>query len=303
MAERTTVIATGGTIAWHAGRERMLTGAELAAAAGITAVDVVDVTAAPSWDLSVTDMEDIAAAVRAAIDGGSDAVVVTHGTDTMEETAWLTELTLGDARRRRAAVVFTGAMRFADHPTPDGPANLAGAVEHARRAAGRGLGVQVWLAERAHAARWARKVDAGALDAFDSGGRPESATAPPALQPRLNHAVTLLKVGPLARPTLPTDHAGVVLEGTGAAHVPSALHPAIEHLVAQGITVVLATRCRDVDRTDVAGSALLRAGDLTAEKAAVALMAALGNFDNADALRRWWSKAVEAGKSTSLPTT
>jgi L-asparaginase len=290
------MIATGGTIAWHSGLQRMLTGAELASSAGLASVDVVDVNAAPSWDLSVPDMEDIAGAVRTAIDEGADAVVVAHGTDTMEETAWLTELTLGGARRRRASVVFTGAMRFADHPAADGPSNLAAAVGQARRTAGRGLGVQIWLAGRSHAARWVRKIDASALDAFDSGGRPGSAPPPPAIHPRLNHAVTLLKVGALSRPLLPTDQAGVVLEGTGAAHVPSALHAAIEGLIGRGIPVVLATRCRDVERAGV-DSPLLHAGDLTAEKAAIALMAALGNCEHITALGALWSELLNAGKA------
>ena len=87
------------------------------------AVDVVvDLVPVPSWDLSVEDMASIAGQVRAAVEAGSEGVVVTHGTDTMEETAWLTELTLGAELRDRAAVLFTGTIHFADDPASDGPA-------------------------------------------------------------------------------------------------------------------------------------------------------------------------------------
>jgi L-asparaginase len=305
---RTTVIATGGTIAWHERDGRMLSGAELLTAAGQTADEVVELGPVPSWDLSVTDMAEIAGRVRRAVQEGSGSVVVTHGTDTMEETAWLTELTLGAPLRQRASVLFTGAMRHADDASPDGPANLAWALQAGREPATAGRGVQVAWAGRLHPARWVRKVDAAAAEPFSTGGR-RAAGEPPEPGPALNRNVAVLKVGPLARPPVPAGAAGVVLEGVGAANVPSLYHAVIGDLVEQGVPVVLASRCADVDRTRSAGAdttgsggaPVLHAGDLTAEKAAIALMVGLGRHPRLADLRVWWSALLAAGAAGPGP--
>lgn len=284
----TVVIATGGTAAWHAGEKRMLAGSELVTAAGVHIDEIVDLEPKPSWDLSSQDMEVIARSVTTAVDDGTRSVVVVHGTDTIEETAWLTELLLG-TRRDAVGVVFTGAMRFADHAEPDGPAHLREAVAVAQDVVGQG--VQLVFGGRRHAARWVRKADAGALDPFESGDHPVVTPAPPPGS-ALNHAVELLKVGPVSRPEIPDGVAGLVLEGVGAAHIPTAYHAGIEELVAEGVPVVLTSRCRDVERATREVEKVLWAGDLSPEKAALAMMVGLGGTSSSDELRRWWSQLV-----------
>jgi L-asparaginase len=91
-------------------------------------------------------------------------VVVTHGTDTLEETAMLCDLLYAG----EAPIVFTGAMRPASAPGADGPANLLDAVRVAGSVDALGLGVLVAFAGRIHAARAVRKVDSTAPDAFAS---------------------------------------------------------------------------------------------------------------------------------------
>jgi L-asparaginase len=290
----TVLIATGGTIAWDRDRGRMLSGAELASQAGLRFDKVIDLEAKPSWDLSIDEMWAIASAIRAAIDDGDFAVVVTHGTDTLEETAWLTDLTLGPQRRRHASVVFTGAMRFASDPEADGPANLDAALAIAEVAKGQNLGVQVAFAGRTHAARWVVKVDATGFDAFESADRPKSAPPPPSSRGALIREVALLKVGPVARPAIPNNIAGLVLEGTGTSHVPSVYHRAITDLVRRGIPVVVGTRVGDPG-APLTDQIILRAGDLTAEKATIALMVALGTTNDLDQLRTWWAELLFAG--------
>jgi L-asparaginase len=282
------LVATGGTIAWHEERGVMLSGDELASMSGCRFDEVLDVASKPSWDLSIGDMEGTAAAIRRAIDRGAEGVVVSHGTDTLEEAAWLADLTLGAERRARAAVVFTGAMRFADADGADGPKNIADAV--ALAGDGPGRGVQVVVAGRVHAARWVVKTDAQALDAFESFGMPAVAPAPP-LYRGLDRAVALLKVGPTAMPSLPTGLRGLVLEGTGVGHVPSVCHEEIQDLVQKGVAVVMASRSRGVS-TRVGDAGVLGAGDLTAEKAAVALMVALGSSRTVSELCAWWSELL-----------
>src|ERR1022692_3020025 len=140
------LITTGGTIAWSERDQRMLVGNELTRTANLDFDRITDLLAIPSWNLTITDMMAIARSVLAAIDSGHRSVVVTHGTDTMEETAWLTDLLLGPERRLTSRVLFTGAMRFSDNSDSDGPANLEYAIRQAMQIQYPDQGVQIAFA-------------------------------------------------------------------------------------------------------------------------------------------------------------
>jgi L-asparaginase len=318
---RVLLLATGDTIAYgrRDGRPAVLTAAELLAALPpdrFTAeVTPEDALTEPSWDMSSATMLALARRVRSAVlDDGYDGVVVTHGTDTVEETAFLTDLLAGPAAAR-AGIVFTGAVRRADEPSADGPRNLASAIAAARAPALRLAGAVVCANDDLHAARWVSEVDATSSDttraAFSSapfppvgrvvGGRVETVGTPPPRPPRARGEpasdVALIKTYPGMEPTLLTaavdaGAAGIVLEGTGPGNVPTSLLAAISDLTDWGIPVVIASRSRTggADGNGLAaGVGAFGARGLAAPKARLALMVALG-AGGADGARHWFGQ-------------
>lgn len=318
---RVLLVATGDVIAY--GQFGLRSAADLLAALppGKGTVEPVDVLTEPAWDMTSSTMLMLARTVRTAVlDDGYDGVVVTHGLDTIEETAFLTDLLVGPATGEndvRAGIVFTGAARRPDELAADGPRNLAAALVAARDPALRLAGVVVCVDDDLHAARWVTQVDATAVAGFSSapyppvgrvvgggaGARVEPLGTPPPRPPRAAGEpatdVALIRTYPGMEASVLTavvdgGAAGVVIEGTGNGNVPTSLLAAISDLTDWGIPVVIASRCRAGVTTDPAEGHFLAAAvgaisarGLAASKARLALMVALGSGSPAG-VRRWF---------------
>jgi L-asparaginase len=168
-AREVTVLAAGGTIAMTGdGRAvpQLDAAALVAAVPALADVPGLQARTLGTWPgvlVSAADALDIARAA-AAVAAGGRGVVVTHGTDTVEETALLCDLLHG----ADAPIVLTGAIRPASAAGADGPANLLDAVHAAGDPATAGLGALVAFAGELHAAREVRKVDSVSPRAFAS---------------------------------------------------------------------------------------------------------------------------------------
>jgi L-asparaginase len=317
------ILTTGGTIASlphpETGAKRpAVSGEELVASvpglADVADVQVEEVASHSSWNLTPADM--LAVARRAGellAEPDVDGVVVTHGTDTLEETAFLTDLTL----RSDGPVAVVGAMRSPDEPSADGPRNLLNAVLVASAPEARGAGAVVAMHDEIHAARWARKLDSGLGSAFRSPGRgaigrvtPESVELP-WVPPRgftidppeeFSHEVALVSTYPgmdgaaIEAMVEATGAAGLVVEGTGSGNVPGSAVDGVRSALESGLPVVLATRVpggatRSGYGSPGGGAAVrelgaVGAGPLSAGKARLLLMVLLASGLAGDAAAR-----------------
>ena len=180
MSRRLLLLATGGTIAGQASDPTRLNdytagvmaGDELLAAVpqlkGLATISLEQVANVDSADLLFEHWRALVGRIRAAFAADTElaGVVITHGTNTLEETAWLLELLIDDLR----PVVLVGAMRPATALSADGPLNLFQAVQVALSREARGHGVLVVMDGQIHAAQRVSKVATQGVGAFASPG-------------------------------------------------------------------------------------------------------------------------------------
>ena len=248
-------------------------------------------------------------------DPAVDAVVLTHGTDTLEETAFLLDLTLEGPK----PVVFCGAMRTVSQEGWDGPANLLGAVRTAVHPDSADRGVLIAVGGEVHAAAEATKWHAQSLRAFRSpqgplavfdggsvvyGRRPprRPALRAPRLVPEVDlHTMAAATDDALLRASLARGVRGLVLEATGAGNVPPSALPGLRAALAAGIPVVLVSRCAE-GRVQPAygyegGGQMLRelgvilGPELPGQKARIKLMVALGLTSDVARVRALFEEA------------
>lgn len=277
---RILVLGTGGTIAGAGGSA---TGAGYRAgglalealvahlgALGLAAELVPqEVARIGSQDIGFAEWRALHAACTAAMDDPAiDGIIITHGTDTAEETGLLLDLTLPTAK----PVVLVGAMRPADAVGADGMRNFANAVKVASDPAAAGRGVMLVMGDAVLAARDARKAATSAIDAFRTFPRGPLARVTPA---SLDWFGPAHRTGELARYPFPQElprvailtagagmdaqpveallgigAKGIVLAGMGQGNAPQVVVDALARAAASGVPVVRASRVDEglVDR-------------------------------------------------------
>lgn len=318
MKPRLLVLSLGGTITMMPSAEGGITpklGAEELVASVPALADAALIEARspfrlPSPSLTPEILVAVAAEINAAFADGVDGAVVIQGTDTIEESAFILDLLVeGDQ-----PVAVTGAMRGADAPGADGPANLLSAVRVAASPETRGLGTLAVLNYDIHAARFVQKSHTALPSAF--------------LSPLVGPIGTMIESRPAfyvhlkRNPHLPTDtgplppvalvkcpmgddtrllealvglgYAGVVIEGMGAGHVHADAAPVLGEL-AKAMPVVLASRVMTGPvftetygypgaEIDLIDRGLLTAGYLSGLKARILLSLALRAGSGREAL-------------------
>ena len=238
-------------------------------------------------------------------DRALQGVIVTHGTDTMEETAYFLHLTVKDER----PVVVTGAMRGPTAVSADGPANVISAARVAVSPGARAQGVLVVLNDEVHSARDVRKMDSNRVDAFRSEWGPVGL---------VDSDMVLMRHSVLTRHTtrseleLPTDSLpevpivadyagsdggvirelarrgvrGIVVQAFANGRASPGTTAAMREVAASGVPVALASRVPEGRVMTRDQGLVIAAGDLSPHKARVLLMLALGRSKDAAELQR-----------------
>lgn len=320
---RIALLATGGTIASRAATEGggyavALSGEQLVAM--VPALETIATVAAieqvaneDSSNISPDIWLRLAARTQHHLNQPDiDGVVITHGTDTMEETAYFLDITVDSEK----PLVLVGAQRPASDADTDGPRNLAGAFQVAGSTDAWGMGALVAMNEEIFAARDVAKMHTTAVQAFSSAAFGRLGT--------VHHGDVRFHRAPLRRIQLPRPSAlgrveivthyagadgavlralltcgtrpdGIVIAGSGAGNVSEKMYAAIVDAVAAGVTVVVSSRilAGPVKGLNVQpGSSLsleqagaLLARELTAQKARILLMVSLANGYGPEKLR------------------
>jgi L-asparaginase len=308
------LLATGGTIASRydpaLGRTVASQRAEdllemLPQVGSVAQIEVENFATIPSFDMSVQFAFGLTGRINEVLARTDVAgVVVTHGTDTMEETSYLTDLLLVSEK----PAVFTGAQRAHDDPQSDGPYNLLNSVRVAASPLARGLGAVVCFNGTFHAARDVTKVHASAVETFQSyehgalgevDGDKVVVHRRPVLRrsfqiDRLEERVELfrLSLGVDLRgleAAIERGIAGLVIEGFGRGNGPTRLTALVRLAIQKDILVLVTSRC-PAGRVeplyggggggrDLADAGAVFVGDLKGPKARLLLMVLLSNTE------------------------
>lgn len=316
---RIRLIFTGGTISMRdddgRGAVPVLSGEDLLrdvpGLSEFCEVEAYDFGQLPGPHMTPARMMDLSQLVQESVRDGFDAVVITHGTDTLEESAYLLDL----QHRSDTPVVIVGAMRTSNQLSWDGPLNLYQACQVAVDPKSHGKGVLVVMNSAVYAASEVTKTYTDALDTFQSPDRGSLG---------FFDGEELIYTRPIHRLCLPTEslagpvglvvasagdkgavidfmvdkgYKGIVIEALGRGNLPPLMADAAVQAIVQGVTVVLTSRCWGGRVSGTYGyegggarlmeSGLVFAPGLPGHKARILLMIALGAGLSAKDIRTW----------------
>ncbi|HXV61580.1 MAG TPA: asparaginase [Vicinamibacteria bacterium] len=314
------LLATGGTIAGGSGsslkaRDLMELLPELADVATVSVEDYSNIGSSrmtPELQFGLAQRVNELFATRRDLAG----IVITHGTDSLEETAFLLDLLVPAGR----PVVFAAAQRPARQSDTDGPRNLLNAIRLAAHPGVRDLGVLVTLNDEFHAARDVRKTHSIALNAFASPwvgplGQVDSGQIYLFHRParrlelsvaRVEPAVALVSLvagsdGSLIRHALESGAKGIVVEVFGRGNVPPEVAEAVGEAISKKVVVVYATRTgggRVALGREATEMGVVSAEDLDGLKARLLLVAALGTTRDRATIQSYFRRL--SGELTGL---
>lgn len=321
MKPRVAIFFTGGTISMSidptmGGASPALSGEEIVAQViglkEIADFEIINFARLPGPHVTPSIMLELAHAVRLVLQRENiDGVVITHGTDTLDETAYFLDLVLQSVK----PVVFVGAMRNSSELSWDGPANLIAAVRVATTVEARGLGVLVAMSEEIIAAREVIKTHTESVDTFQSRDYgpiglidkdriiiARRTTDQEYIQTdNIEMAVETMKMvsggdGKFIDYAIAQGVRGLVLEAFGRGNVPPGYMGAIDRAAKTGIPMVLTSRCPrgrtlDAYAYEGAGKTLTKlgvilGGVLPSHKARIKLILALGAGWSTDRIRQ-----------------
>ena len=305
------IFFTGGTISMQidpvtGGAIPVLSGKEILARVPgldeIATFEITDFGRLPGPHVSPRQMLELADLVElSTAKPGIDGVVITHGTDTLEETAFVLSLLLSSD----TPVVLVGAMRNSSELSWDGPGNLRSAVRVAGAVEARGLGTLVVMNDQIIAGAEATKTHTESTDTFQSRdfgplGKVDKDRVIVSRRPvpseridahEMDERVDIIKVysgsdGRFIDHSVADGARGIVIEGLGRGNVTPATMPALRRALESGVTVVVTTRCprgRVLDTYAYEGGGrqlrqmgVILGGMLSSQKARLQLMLALG---------------------------
>jgi len=325
------IISTGGTIAMgidpkSGGAVPLLSGNDFLKSApslrDIARVEVTDFRNKPGAHLTLEDVFELGKLIRDIFKRNkADGVVVTHGTDTLEETAYALDLLVRDDN----PIVVTGAMRNTSQPGYDGPANLINSALTAAADDSRSRGTMVVFNNEIHLARDVTKASATQLNAFRSplfgpigviyGDRVQFVRERGARDSipveHISAQVELIKFvldisNLLLEAVKNSPVEGVVIEGAGVGHVSISFAQGVKELIDAGKVVVLTTRCYEglvlEDSYAFVGSekylrdsGVILAPGLNGPKARIKLMLALSLTKDINKTRSLFGNPIEYG--------